>query len=454
MNLIKYVICCMLLIVGLSLSSNSARALVSGIDDEPASQVVSFYNSEDDSEFGLQLTNTNASSLVVLHVQVVESIKDPVTRVTTGCTEVKDFFVTLTGADTIVLDEFDLGIHDDTEGFIVANAVASVGSFVPVSFPHLIATNIIGNDETGGECGSDCRFASVYNSAGRDLDASGEFDLIQPVDVIAAYDTIVAGFGFFEDVNIPSVAWSDSYSAGGAYIADPGVATASGNDDVPVGLLVWDELETFISCGDVTLTCASCTGIDGSSTDTDEGDTCNDLENALCSDAPFTGFAQMINFDTADNLIVLAGVEETPFAGGLDYAVAIGEQVAPPVDCSTDPCDKLPSCTSECQAESCEGLDDCEDPICDGFPIAEGAVCDGGVAVETDCTDMIDNNENDLLDCADPDCFNATACQEMGGGGGGGNGCSVVAASSVGLANALLLLIPALGIAIRRRLIG
>ena len=150
--------------------------------------------------------------------------------------------------------------------------------------------------------------------------------------------------------------------------------------------------------------------------------------------------------------------EDDQEQGGLDYAAlvdpAAGEE--PPVDCSVDPCSLAPDCTSECQDVLCsDGLNSCIDNpvICDGEEVVTGAVCDGeGGATEIACNDTFDNNLNGDVDCDDAACADLEVCDTSGTGGGGSSGCSVAAATTGlgSMANALVLLIPAFGIGVRR----
>jgi len=180
------------------------------------------------------------------------------------------------------------------------------------------------------------------------------------------------------------------------------------------------------------------------------------------------GIISLLGFTPdSDNIIALEGPADTGCCGGLDYAVALGD-VALEVDCSVDPCNNPIVCASECQDVTCIDLPtDCDNLICTSFVFCadpnpevaaadctDGAVCSASEGVETDCADEfegipIDNDGDLLANCADPDCFDDPACVDEGGGGGGGGSCSI-ATGSVGLANALILLVPAFGIGIRR----
>jgi len=94
-------------------------------------------------------------------------------------------------------------------------------------------------------------------------------------------------------------------------------------------------------------------------------------------------------------------------------------------------------CTDE-QDNDWDGLTDCDDPDCAGTPSCLGAggatgaggasgvageagsagdagfggsiVVEYGVFMESDCTDELDNDGDQAVDCADPDCANDPAC--------------------------------------------
>jgi hypothetical protein len=51
-----------------------------------------------------------------------------------------------------------------------------------------------------------------------------------------------------------------------------------------------------------------------------------------------------------------------------------------------------------------DGLTDCEDPDCNQQPCGEGCVCLGGQRTETVCVGGLDEDGDGLIDCEDPDC--------------------------------------------------
>jgi len=88
-----------------------------------------------------------------------------------------------------------------------------------------------------------------------------------------------------------------------------------------------------------------------------------------------------------------------------------------------------------------DGFIDCADADCRTDPSCQGTggvggtggaetggVATGGIgtlygipimpAVETNCSDGVDNDGDNLVDCADPDCASSTNCQGTGGVGG------------------------------------
>jgi hypothetical protein len=80
----------------------------------------------------------------------------------------------------------------------------------------------------------------------------------------------------------------------------------------------------------------------------------------------------------------------------------------------------------------CNGLTDCADSVCDTQQCSSGGTCSGGMcicpgagdmpqAIETKCADGLDNDCDELTDCADPSCANQSCgangrtCQADGG---------------------------------------
>jgi len=315
-------------------------------------------------------------------------------------------------------------------------------------------------------------------------------------------DVSVNGFGT-EDINFVTVTWIDQFTAGGAYEALGGTVVATGNDQIPQGIFPFNDIEVGFSCGDWLETCATCKGISDSST-VDEGESVCSLafrdldlsggpidpildkepDDVVCNfDGPHDGALVLIGVTATDNVINLIGPENTGDWAGIDYAVGLGDEPPTPTPTPTPGCDGTPTACFEdpiCEDNTAlcgglgeqlggqsgvncnDGIDnddndqtDCADFKCDGIAVLdpdnpEGptiAVCEFGL--ETNCTDGFDNDTNGLTDCDDTGfCSTAEVC-ETGGGGGSSGSCSI-ATGSVGLANALILLVPAFGIGFRR----
>src|SRR6185436_8446102 len=90
----------------------------------------------------------------------------------------------------------------------------------------------------------------------------------------------------------------------------------------------------------------------------------------------------------------------------------------------------------EGQAVACTGPMDCKEPLCDGKACGAGGSCHNGACTgassEVDCTDGVDNDNDQKVDCADTaDCLNlsctpldpcttGTTCNAAGACAGGG----------------------------------
>ena len=57
-----------------------------------------------------------------------------------------------------------------------------------------------------------------------------------------------------------------------------------------------------------------------------------------------------------------------------------------------------------------DGLTDCDDPDCDDDPACEAVDEYGAPPAEMDCTNEQDDDDDGLIDCDDPDCSDDPAC--------------------------------------------
>ena len=415
------------------------QAAVIGKTVEPASQLISYYTTAGDEFTFIQITNTNFASGVTLHIQVLDE----------DCDEV-DRFIFLTHNETTVLDVDDLLGNAPDDGIVIINAVAAVNDFVPIEFPFLVGTTWILDD-----AGSSNELSNA-NTMGRDL-SGGVFEVLQPSDIWTSFhsdDWFASGSD--RELDFIAASWTDEYVGG--YIASFGSAETTAN---PIGLFIIDDEEVKDSCGDFFVGCLF-VGPPTTGYDDDFG---MGLGEVCDKNSNIDGIVQMLEFGYSSNdtnLIALSRGEggirsDEGAAGGMDYSIHIGEAVIPtppPVDCSVGPCDLAPDCTLECIQELCININDCTDHpiICDGVVI-DGATCIDGGPIETNCVDGIDNDADGFTDCDDQDfCAEQTICDNSGGGGGTSTGCSVAAATTGlgSMANALVLLIPAFGIGVRR----
>ena len=237
-----------------------------------SSQMIYWYDAEE-SDPDVQITNTNDTEGVWIHVQMFQN-DDPDGTPGTGdeiiCDE-RDFVDFLTPNDTHVYDidnapftrntgetpgvpgglvNIDI---DDTTGFIIITPVVSDVDFTAISFQHLI-----GNITFNGN-------ADWYNAMGRDAlnFATGEVEPDgTPLDgvtngfVVLQPDELI--FNFINDgpVQVVGMAFQDSYGPAGllGYNILPAEVTWTS--------FVFDYRENPTSCGSRTINCYDTLGIE------------------------------------------------------------------------------------------------------------------------------------------------------------------------------------------------
>lgn len=276
-------------LVLLPIESRSQTIRATGDVTEASTQLIYYYNEdllEDNVCNDIQVTNTNDTQPVWVHVQIFRSFdpdgpEGPIPP--TICDE-RDFVDLLTPNDThvYVLDEpnFAKNIGEaegmpgestsinlvdpvPTRGFVVITPVVSESDFSAISFPHLIGTtNTIPIEQIGAIVGY------RFNAMGRNaVDfASGEnlpdntvldgitngFEWIQPGELVFNYQglpfavcNIVAGFTFFDEYGPPGLL---------GYEVLPGDSTWT--------TFKFDFKEDPTSCGTRQISCFTSTGLD------------------------------------------------------------------------------------------------------------------------------------------------------------------------------------------------
>jgi len=467
MKYIKLLFLSLLMAAGYSVGNTTdtaQAATASGITKAPTSQVISYYNTENADTF-VQVTNTSFSTAAVIHIQILDE----------DCDEL-NFFDDLTKADTTTYHINSI-VGSGTRGMVIINVTAAVNDLVPIEFPFLIGSAWVNESGVGRH----------FNSIGRNLTGGGAvatYNLIQPQNINASFHH----FDGLESEFI-SLAWADEYNGGLGYEALSGSAVTTG---VPVGLFIIDAAEGKDSCGDFAVECISELGVTAGLSSflgiegiVDAGFVCD-------KSVEIDGLVELIDLDSVDNYVALIGMGDGGGNGGLDYAVSVTTDVvlAPVPVCGDDEnatpgacfvgadsiCVGNPLCgglgESPLGQNTCndgddndgDGVADCLDIKCDTIVVfnpdtfdpdnpGDGiAVCEFGT--ELNCADSFDNDGDGLIDCLDTaDCPEGIdACPAPGTGGGGSSGCSVATATTGlgSMANALVLLIPAFGIGVRR----
>lgn len=122
-----------------------------------------------------------------------------------------------------------------------------------------------------------------------------------------------------------------------------------------------------------------------------------------------------------------------PGDGGMDAGIDAGVDAGVdrdmdgyplPDDCDDNDMAINPGATERCDNnadDDCNGQSDCQQTSCNNMMCAGGGRCMNNVCVgdtESVCNDGMDNNNNQLVDCADPDCMVGAVCTD-------GNDCTL-----------------------------
>jgi len=476
--------------------SYSAKAQIvapTGITTRASSQLVYYYDvSGSPGSTDIQVTNTNDTEGVTIHVQIFRSFDpdEPGTGAPPTICDERDFNDFLTPNDTHVYDlstpNFDKNsgeaettagestsvqlISPPTRGFVVITPVVSEADLSAISFQYLTGTS---NDDTR---------TFIINAMGRDavnfttgetvadgtpLDGvTNGYVVLQPEELL---------FDFEADsnpVDIVGIAFNDVYGDPGllGYQVTPG--------EVNWTSFIFDYKEDPTSCGDRTVGCFLSTGLNDNIPHADIDFNGNDLLCTGSTSAPQPD----ISFQTGWTRIFVSGMDDfenhvgvfyNPTEGGADFMFVRGQrtEITPPptnevcddaamadedgngfANCLDPACATASNCeTGEAQCNDQVDNDndtkiDCADEGCDGFDSCE-------FGTEVSCNDGIDNDADGLTDSEDPDCQASDTGGTTGSGGGGG-GCVVAGSVSAATAaaNFLLPMIPLFGAyEIRRR---
>ena len=444
-------------------------------------QLVSWWTRKDGRNTILQATNTNPDTTVVntvsgalegnvtVHVQILGE----------DCLELRNFCDTYTPLDTVVYDfsnmvsnvgqTINVGNLAEREGIVVITpvdtcAIAAPPTFDAVSWNFLQGNVRIINEGQDWEYGSNVRArtaspAQPYMSSGAP-DRNFVFDYYSAVQGDPCVDDGCVAESLFKDFN--------------------SVGTNPGSDLV------------LMSFGDYGLCGSSPTGDSfcamgkavqqGGALGTPGVYSAGPLASA-------TQFGPFAIFDDAENPESCPQVFGCFLRIGVDEGIPSTDDVIPvpppaeclidpetgfPVDCSDPLCKPLDGCenpnfppdgslcTDGVDNDGVDGID-CADFGCDGFIVNSetGVQCES--SGEISCTDEFDNDNNGFTDCGllggdpDPNCVAIGACGGSDDGGDGGDGGCTVAAGPVSgtssAANFLLPLLPLAGVFAVRRMI-
>ena len=397
-----------------------------GISTRSSSQLIYYYDQEDDDSL-LQITNTNDTEGVWVHVQIFrnEDTDTAVPGPEVVCDE-RDFVDFLTPNDTHIWDLDDelfhknigedgvtpgaqttIDVEDVTAGFVLVTPVNSESDLSAISFQHLIGTTI--EDDLSGLLNAMGRDAVDFSTGeilpdGTILDGvSGGFTVIQPEEILFDF----AGDNSGNFVDLIGYAFKDNYGPAGllGYNVLPG--------DVTWTSFMFDFRENPTSCGTKPVNCyidlglnenfdqdntgvfddLLCAGIETPEYDPIAGDPGGDFDPVY----DFFGWTRIFvsGLEELENHIAL--FSNTEWAG-LDYTFVRGERVtggAPPENCGV------------AGDEDGDMLADCADPDCDGMMGPNGETCE---ATEASCADGQDNDGDGAVDGADTDCDGSEDC--------------------------------------------
>ena len=388
-----------------------------GVSTRASSQMIYWYDIALDGQTIIQVTNTNDTEGVWIHVQIFRSF-DPDGNPGNGdgdeviCEE-RDFVDFLTPNDTHIYDlsdnpfnknigEDDATLGDDvnidltdTAGFLTITPVESESNLSAISFQHLIGQQV-------------CIQPLVFNAIGRDaVDfATGEivpdgtpldgvtngYVVIQPEELLFDFNLLGNGSTIVE---IAGIAFEDSYGPPGllGYQVLPSSA-----DWTP---FIFDFNEDPTSCGNKNIACYDTVGLNDTFV---QGNLVLGPE-LLCAGtitppnaAPDTfGWTRIFVSNLGDFTNHFGVFAMLGFPSGADWMYAKGEEsdINPAENCAV------------AGDEDGDMAADCADPDCVGLAGPSGETCE---AAEATCDDGFDNDGDGATDGADTDCDGSESC--------------------------------------------
>ncbi|MCH8030145.1 MAG: hypothetical protein IH874_09495 [Candidatus Dadabacteria bacterium] len=428
---------------------NEPRIVPVGKTEEQSSQLILWYDNDtidNDSFSVIQVTNASIDTPVNVHVQIFASFQtgttgDPLTAVICAETDFNDFY---TPNDTHEYDMNDITRNDplnetdvtdtlgDTKGFVVITPIDGPAQRNAIAHQHMFGNSFVFNALEGVVINSMGRDAVSFSTGnvvadGTVLDGSSNgYVLIQPEILKFNFQNELG----IDEADVISIAFRDNYAGVFGYVAEPADAVWTP--------LIFDEDENPISCSAIVQNCFFDIGLN------EEIDQANRLlnEQLLCpGNNTGVGWVKIAvsGLEGSENELGIISLSDDTDEG---YAVWMHAEGP------TTPITPLPECTVDadclagevCEAGNCVAAPECTvDADC-----AEGEVCEAGdCVVPPECT--VDT------DCAAGQVCALELCIADPGGGGG---CAIASTATAGTAaaNALVVLIPLLGIGLRSML--
>ena len=394
---------------------NNVIQAPTGITTRATSQLVYYYDLFGE-ETKIQITNTNDSEGVWIHVQIFRNLDNAMEGI--FCDE-RDFVDFLTPNDThfyeLNISNFprnigetavaagsattiDLNVPDNTSGFVVITPIVSESDFSAMSFQHLVGTSNDDSEEfrltAMGRDAVDLATGQIL-ADGIVLDGTtAGFLLLQPEELLLSFQD--GG-----DADVVGIAFDDNYGPPGllGYNITPA--------DVTWTPFIFDYNEDPTSCGNTPVSCFQTVGINDTKAQNNEviNSTMNDI--LLCAGTETPNDPGSFGNPVGWLRIFVSGLgENTNHMGfyvdddnqGAEHFFVRGDRVsggAPPENCAV------------AGDEDGDGNADCADPDCVGLAGPNGETCE---ATEASCADGQDNDGDGAVDGADTDCDGSEDC--------------------------------------------
>ena len=404
-------------LITFSYSESNSQIIAPTGSNKAASQMIYYYD-RDENDTRIQVTNTNDTEGVTIHVQIFRSFdadNDDDGNDLVFCDE-RDFVDFLTPNDTHVYrmdfnpfnkNEGETATEpggevnidfDQTKGFVIITPVVSEADLSAISFQHLIGNfNVDGMDDytiSQNRDAVDFTTGEILPD-GTVLDGvTGGYVLIQPEELffnLSGADD--------EGVEIAPIAFNDVYGPAGllGYNISPA--------DITWTSFVFDYRENPTSCGQRQISCFDALGLTSN-----QFVQFNPIFGAdqrfLCDGVNFPDDPGDFGNESGWVRIFVSGLGETTNHFGLfgnneyddfEWMFTKGERTEP------NPGENC----AVAGDEDGDGNADCADPDCVGLAGPSGEICE---AAEATCDDGFDNDGDGATDGADSDCDGSESC--------------------------------------------